>query len=135
MPVTIQPDDAIVSTDIDGMYHFSTDTGLHKVTVKMPGYGISSNPAFHKLDFESGEVYKQKDFALTVNDVADLGIVVTPIGRLRAFRPSSWQITIRNNGSLVTDGDVAFNFDKKLIFDSASITPKTQSRRLADLEY
>ncbi|MFH2095218.1 MAG: hypothetical protein ABIJ16_05920, partial [Bacteroidota bacterium] len=132
----LEPGPYFTFSNDGGKYYFSADNGNYTVSYIPFNYWFSTTAGYYNITVDSiGHEIDTLDFGivshLIVNDVA-VYIMASPVV---VNDMAHYWLIYKNWGTVTTSGTVNFQFDPLLTFDTASVTPVSQTGNLLVFDY
>ncbi|MFS4457383.1 FG-GAP-like repeat-containing protein [Maribacter sp. 2304DJ31-5] len=113
----------------NGFYQFFAETGEHTVSISsnFPDY-YTIVPQSQTINFVGDGNTESIDYCLSANQVInDLNVTLLPTSEARPGFQASYSLVFKNIGTTELNGEVSLNYNSKLILESASSLPDSQS--------
>jgi len=126
--VEITPGPVYATTNSDGDYSASLDTGSYTVSLVKPSYwNVTGTSSYNITISDQADKKTGKDFGVeSTSSVEDLSIDITAGIPVAGEKTQNW-LSVSNVGTKTKSGTVTFKLDTNHIFQSATPSPKSVS--------
>ncbi len=126
--VKITPGPVYATTNSNGDYNASLDTGSYTVSLVKPSYwNITGSSSYNITISNQSDKKSGKDFGVeSTSNVDDLSIDITAGVPVAGEKTQNW-LSVRNVGTTSKSGTVTMKLDSNYNFESATPSPKSVS--------